>query len=76
METMERKKPRTRRLFTPEFKAEIVERYKHGVRVVEGLQRFVARGNPVIMTGPLRRPLEFADVQVIPYLHGHVIPYP
>ena len=26
METMERKKPRPRRSFTPEFKAEIVER--------------------------------------------------
>ena len=28
METMERKKPRARRSFTPEFKAEIVERVK------------------------------------------------
>src|ERR1039458_5165771 len=39
METMERKKPRTRRSFTPEFKAEIVERYKHGDRSVSQLAR-------------------------------------
>ena len=30
METMERKKPRPRRLFTPEFKAEIVELCQRG----------------------------------------------
>ena len=34
METMERKKPRPRRSFTPEFKAEIVELCKHGDRSV------------------------------------------
>jgi len=34
METMERKKPRRRRSFTPEFKAEIVERCKRGDRSV------------------------------------------
>ena len=32
METMERKKPRTRRSFTPEFKAEIVELCRRGDR--------------------------------------------
>ena len=30
METMERKKARPRRSFTPEFKAEIVELCRHG----------------------------------------------
>jgi transposase len=39
METMERKKPRTRRSFTPEFKAEIVEHYKHGDRSISQLAR-------------------------------------
>jgi transposase len=34
METMERKKPRTRRLFTPEFKAEIVELCRRGDRSI------------------------------------------
>ena len=34
METMERKKPRRRRSFTPEFKAEIVERCRQGDRSV------------------------------------------
>lgn len=39
METMERKKPRHRRSFTPEFKAEIVEHYKHGDRSISQLAR-------------------------------------
>ena len=39
METMERKKPRTRRSFTPEFKADIVEQYRHGDRSVRQLAR-------------------------------------
>ena len=34
METMERKKSRTRRSFTPEFKAEIVGRVKRGDRSI------------------------------------------
>ena len=34
METMERKQPRRRRSFTPEFKAEIVERCRAGDRTV------------------------------------------
>ena len=34
METMERKKPRARRSFTPEFKAEIVELCRRGDRSV------------------------------------------
>jgi transposase len=34
METMERKKPRPRRSFTPEFKAEIVELCRRGDRSV------------------------------------------
>jgi len=34
METMERKKPRPRRSFTPEFKAEIVERCRVGDRSI------------------------------------------
>jgi transposase len=34
METMERKKPRARRSFTPEFKADIVERCRAGDRSI------------------------------------------
>jgi transposase len=34
METMERKKPRPRRSFTPEFKADIVERCRVGDRSI------------------------------------------
>lgn len=34
METMERKKPRPRRSFTPEFKADIVERCRAGDRSI------------------------------------------
>ena len=34
METMERKKPRPRRSFTPEFKADIVERCRTGDRTI------------------------------------------
>ena len=34
METMERKKPRPRRSFTPEFKADIVERCRAGDRTI------------------------------------------
>jgi transposase len=34
METMERKKPRQRRSFTPEFKAEIVELCRRGERSI------------------------------------------
>jgi transposase len=34
METMERKQPRRRRSFTPEFKAEIVERCRAGDRTI------------------------------------------
>ena len=34
METMERKKTRTRRSFTPEFKAEIVELCRRGDRSI------------------------------------------
>ena len=39
METMERKKPRSRRSFTPEFKAEIVERCKAGDRSIGQVAR-------------------------------------
>ena len=39
METMERKKPRTRRSFTSEFKADIVEQYRHGDRSIRQLVR-------------------------------------
>ncbi len=39
METMERKKPRTRRSFTPEFKAEIVEHCKRGDRTIRQVAR-------------------------------------
>ena len=39
METMERKKPRTRRSFTPEFKADIVERCRAGDRSIGQVAR-------------------------------------
>jgi transposase len=39
METMERKKPRPRRSFTPEFKAEIVELCLHGDRSIGQVAR-------------------------------------
>jgi transposase len=39
METMERKKPRPRRSFTPEFKAEIVELCQRGDRSIGQVAR-------------------------------------
>ncbi len=39
METMERKKPRTRRSFTPEFKADIVDRCRAGDRTIGQVAR-------------------------------------
>jgi transposase len=39
METMERKQPRRRRSFTPEFKAEIVERCRAGDRTIGQVAR-------------------------------------
>jgi transposase len=39
METMERKKPRARRSFTPEFKAEIVELCRRGDRSIGQVAR-------------------------------------
>src|ERR1043166_9561560 len=39
METMERKQPRVRRSFTPEFKAEIVELCQHGDRSIGQVAR-------------------------------------
>ena len=39
METMERKKPRPRRSFTPEFKAEIVELCRRGDRSIAQVAR-------------------------------------
>ena len=39
METMERKKPRPRRSFTPEFKAEIVELCQRGDRTIGQVSR-------------------------------------
>ncbi len=39
METMERKKPRPRRSFTPEFKAEIVELCRRGGRSIGQVAR-------------------------------------
>ncbi len=39
METMERKKPRPRRSFTPEFKAEIVEHCRRGDRSIGQVAR-------------------------------------
>ena len=38
-ETMERKQPARRRLFTPEFKAEIVERCRAGDRTIGQVAR-------------------------------------
>ena len=39
METMGRKKPRARRSFTPEFKADIVERCRRGDRTIGQVAR-------------------------------------
>jgi transposase len=39
MDTMERKKPRPRRSFTPEFKADIVERCRVGDRTIGQVAR-------------------------------------
>ena len=39
METVERKKPRPRRSFTPEFKADIVERCRVGDRTIAQVAR-------------------------------------
>jgi transposase len=39
METMQRKKPRARRSFTPEFKAEIVDRCRAGDRTISQVAR-------------------------------------
>ena len=39
METMERNKPRPRRSFTPEFKAEIVEHCRRGDRTIGQVSR-------------------------------------
>ncbi|MGH9047933.1 MAG: transposase [Acidimicrobiales bacterium] len=39
METMDRKKPRPRRSFTPEFKADIVERCRAGDRTIGQVAR-------------------------------------
>jgi transposase len=39
MDTMEQKKPRARRSFTPEFKAEIVERCQRGDRSIGQVAR-------------------------------------
>ena len=39
METMERKKPRARRSFTPEFKADIVDRCRAGDRTIAQVAR-------------------------------------
>ena len=39
METMERKKPRPRRSFTPEFKADIVDRCRAGDRTISQVAR-------------------------------------
>jgi transposase len=39
METMARKKPRPRRSFTPEFKADIVERCRRGDRTIGQVAR-------------------------------------
>ena len=39
METVERKKPRPRRSFTPEFKADIVERCRRGDRTIGHVAR-------------------------------------
>jgi len=39
METMERKKARTRRSFTPEFKADIVDRCRAGDRTIAQVAR-------------------------------------
>jgi hypothetical protein len=62
--TMERKKPRPRRSFTPEFKAQIVERCKRGDRSIGQVARdfdlgetavraWVIQARPMPVTGPV-----------------------
>ena len=48
METMERKKPRPRRSFTPEFKAEIVERCRAGDRSIGQVARVFDLGETAV----------------------------
>jgi len=48
METMERMKPRARRSFTPEFKAEIVELCQRGDRSIGQVARDFDRGCPAV----------------------------
>jgi len=48
METMERKKPRPRRSFTPEFKAEIVELCQRGDRSIGQVARDFDLGDTAV----------------------------
>ena len=50
METMERKKPRPRRSFTPEFKAEIVELCRQGDRSIGQVAKDFDLGETAVRT--------------------------
>ena len=50
METMERKKPRPRRSFTPEFKAEIVELRRGGDRSIGQVAKDFDLGETAVQT--------------------------
>jgi transposase len=50
METMERKKPRPRRSFTPEFKADIVERCRAGDRSIGQVAKDFDLGETAVRT--------------------------
>ena len=54
METMERKKPRPRRSFTPEFKAEIVELCQRGDRSIGQVARDFDLTETAVRTGSTR----------------------
>lgn len=50
MQTMERKKPRPRRSFTPEFKADIVERCRAGDRSIGQVAKDFDLGETAVRT--------------------------
>jgi Helix-turn-helix domain of transposase family ISL3 len=62
METMEKKKPRPRRSFTPEFKAEIVELCRRGDRSIGQVARdFDLTETNVRTSGETSRPITRLD---------------
>lgn len=77
METMERSKRRPRRSFTPEFKADIVERCQLGDRSIGQVARDFdltetacqRSSNPAVFLSAVQV-IQHPDVQVIPHFRG------